>query len=156
MSSSFDHATHSTFVSSCYLNSKNFIACLALVKRSLSKSQASSKEKGLGAQWEGYKWLKMPAHCLPLVMISIVFWKRRKSRFCQLLVPCFRQPPLAAAEMLSLPLACWKIDSVGVFPPRAKLRRYGNVHLWRYLWTSRQEMVHLQMSGQKQFRSCLV
>ena len=44
---------------------------------------------------------------------------------------------------------CWKIDSVGFFllwvicdTSRAKLRRCGNLHLWRYPWTSRQEMVH--------------
>ena len=93
----------------------------------------------------------MPAHCLPAVMISIVFWKLRKCRFCHhLLVPCFGQPPLVAAEMLSLPLAAfagrlipwvfllWVICDTS----RAKLRRCGNLHLWRYPWTSRQEMVH--------------
>ena len=84
-------------------------------------------------------------------MISIVFWKLRKCRFCHhLLVPCFRQPPLVAAEMLSLPLAdlagrlilCFFLLWVICDTSRAKLRRCGNVHLWRYLWTSRQEMVH--------------
>lgn len=92
----------------------------------------------------------MPAHCLPAVMISIVFWKLRKCRFCHhLLVSCFRQPPLVAAEMLSLPLAGlagrlipWVLLWVICDTSRAKLRRCGNVHLWRYSWTSRQEMVH--------------